>query len=381
VKILKIFCMNKFKIIILALVIDVIFTNLIFKNTSFWENQEWKKKWWRVSSPIYHHAILPNIDEIEKWGGSIEKRVITNSIGFFDKENRIVEKDNKSKKRLLLIGDSFIEGAGLPYESTVAGLLDSELNDKYEILNSALGSYSPSIYFKKIEYFINQGYKFDKALVFLDVSDLFDELFIKFDTNGNILTFEETKKTNNFKKYLYKLGRYLRDNTTTFRFFYILSDKTELFKNYLKLKIKTSKEINKNFFKTTRDEVMFYRMTHIDRGFWTYNSAKFQEVEIGLKQAEEYLIKLFKLFKKNNIESTLIIYPWPTQIFYGDKFHQNYWEDFSKKNNIQFLSLYEKFNSNKKKEFIFENFIYGDIHWNKNGTKLVFEFLVDNIKF
>ena len=126
---------------------------------------------------------------------------------------------------------------------------------------------------------------------------------------------------------------------------------------------------------------MFYRMTHIDRGFWTYNSAKFQEVEIGLKQAEEYLIKLFKLFKKNNIESTLIIYPWPTQIFYGDKFHQNYWEDFSKKNNIQFLSLYEKFNSNKKKQFIFENFIYGDIHWNKNGTKLVFEFLVDNIKF
>jgi len=126
---------------------------------------------------------------------------------------------------------------------------------------------------------------------------------------------------------------------------------------------------------------MFYRMTHIDRGFWTYNSAKFQEVEIGLKQAEQYLIKLFKLFKKNNIESTLIIYPWPTQIFYGDKFHQNYWEDFSKKNNIQFLSLYEKFNSNKKKEFIFENFIYGDIHWNKNGTKLVFEFLVDNIKF
>ena len=35
----------------------------------------------------------------------------------------------------------------------------------------------------------------------------------------------------------------------------------------------------------------------------------------------------------------------------------------------------------KKKEFIFENFIYGDIHWNKNGTKLVFEYLIDNIKF
>jgi len=372
---------NKIKIVILVLITDIIFTNLIFKNTPYWENILWEKKYWRVSSPIFHHTILPNIDKIEKWGGNIEKRVITNSIGFFDKENRIVKKNNNSKKRLLLIGDSFIEGSGLPYESTVAGLLDSELNSRYEILNSALGSYSPSIYFKKIEYFINEGYKFDKALVFLDVSDIFDELFIKFDTRGNILTFEETKKINNFKKYFYKFGEYLRDNTTIFRFLYLLSDKTELLKNYLKLKIKTSQKLNKDFLKTNKDEVMFYRMTHIDRGFWTYNAEKFQEVEIGIKQAEKYLIKLFNLFQKNNIESTLVIYPWPTQILYGDKFHQKYWKDFANKNNIQFLSLYEKFSSNKKKEFIFENFIYGDIHWNKNGTKLVFEYLIDNIKF
>ena len=241
--------MNKVKIIILIIIVDLIFTNLFFKNTSIWKNPDWEKKYWRVASPIFHHSILPNIDKIEKWGGNIEKRVITNSIGFFDKENRIVKKNNNSKKRLLLIGDSFIEGSGLPYESTVAGLLDIKLNNKYEILNSALGSYSPSIYFKKIEYFINEGYKFDKALVFLDVSDIFDELFIQFDRNGNILTFEETKKTNNFKKNFYKLGIYLRDNTTTFRFLYILSDKTELLKNYLKLKIKASKELNKNFFK------------------------------------------------------------------------------------------------------------------------------------
>ena len=29
-----------------------------------------------------------NIDQIENWGGKIQKRVITNSLGFFDKENR-----------------------------------------------------------------------------------------------------------------------------------------------------------------------------------------------------------------------------------------------------------------------------------------------------
>ena len=60
-----------------------------------------------------------------------------------------------------MIGDSFIEGSGYDYEYTLAGLLSSKLGNKYEILNSAVESYSPSIYFKKIEHFISLGYKFD----------------------------------------------------------------------------------------------------------------------------------------------------------------------------------------------------------------------------
>ena len=62
----------------------------------------------------------------------------------------------------------------------------NEVND-YEILNSAVSSYSPSIYYKKINHFINKGFKFDQAFVFLDVSDIFDELFIKIDDEGNII--------------------------------------------------------------------------------------------------------------------------------------------------------------------------------------------------
>ena len=34
-----------------------------------------------------------------------------------------------------------------------------------------------------------------------------------------------------------------------------------------------------------------------------------------------------------------------------------------------------------KIKFIFENFIYGDIHWNSKGTNLVFEGVVENIAF
>ena len=373
--------MNKLKFISIILIMDLILSNLIFKNTAYWSQINWEKKWWRVSSKDYHHAILPNIDKVENWGGKIEKRVITNSLGFFDKKNREVLKTNDSKKRILLIGDSFIEGSGLPYEDTFAGLLDTYLGDKYEILNSALGSYSPSIYFKKTKYYIDKGYKFDQALVFLDVSDIFDELFIKFDTNGNILTFEETKKQSFGKKIFYATGRFLRENLISFRILNIISDQTEVLKNYLKLKIKASKEYNKSFLETKRDDVMYYRMTHIDRGFWTFNEAKFQEVSDGLKQSNKYLLKLFKLFESNNIDATLIIYPWPTQILYGDNYHQNHWYKFSDKNNINYFSLYNKFKNQNKREFIFDNFIYGDIHWNKKGTTLVFEEVIENIDF
>ena len=46
-----------------------------------------------------------------------------------------------------------------------------------------------------------------------------------------------------------------------------MSDQTEIIKNYVKLKFKASKNLDKSFFDTNRDDVMYYRMTHIDRGF------------------------------------------------------------------------------------------------------------------
>ena len=368
-------------VLLIALLIDIILSNLIFKNTIYWSNNSWDQKWWRVSSKIYHHDILPNIDQVEEWGGKLKKRLITNSIGFRDKEIRKINKVNKTQKRILLIGDSFIEGAGLDFEFTLAGMLEKNLGDKFEVLNSAVGSYSPSIYYKKIEHYINEGFKFDQALVFLDISDIYDEMFIKFDPDGNILTYEETKKRPFHKKVFYSLGTFLRDNSTIFRFLNIISDRAELAKNYLKLKNKTSKDLKKSFLETKRDDVMFYRMTHVDRGFWTYNEQKFNEIQDGLLQSEKYLIKLFELLKSNQIDSTLIVYPWPTQIFYGDNYHENYWRNFTKNNDINFLSIYNQFTSENKKDFIFKNFIYGDIHWNLNGTKLVNEKLIKSIIF
>ena len=373
--------MNKLRYIIILLLFDLFLSNLFLKNTKYWEVPDWKDKHWRVSSDIYHHKIKPNVKEIESWGGKFTKTIITNSIGFIDKNNRNIKKINSQKKRILLIGDSFIEGSGLDYEYTFAGLLNDHLGENFEILNSAVGSYSPSIYFKKTEYYINEGYKFDQAIIFLDVSDVFDELFIEFDSMGNIKTYKETKKQSALKKYFYKTGNFLRDNMVTFRFLNITSDKAELIKNYIKLKKKAAKNFGKGFFETSRDDVMFYRMTHIDRGYWTFNEKNFLNIKDGLKQSEKYLDKLFTLLKDNNISSTLVIYPWPTQILYGDNYHEDYWKNFSVRKNVNYLSVYDSFSSSEKKKFIFDNFLYGDVHWSKKGTKKIFDNIVKNIRF
>jgi hypothetical protein len=118
-------------------------------------------------------------------------------------------------------------------------------------------------------------------------------------------------------------------------------------------------------------------MINVDRGNWTSNEKNFKDVKEGILISEKYLSKLFNLLKENNIDSTLIVYPWPRQIYYEDKFHQTYWKNFSSKNNIKFLNLYSYFLNNEKNKVILDYFIHDDVHWNKIGTKKIFNAIVE----
>ena len=365
------------KFLFFFLLLDLIISSLFLKNTHFWNNEHKKNLYWRISSKIYHHDLMPNVDVDEKWGRH-EKKLITNSIGFRDIEIRKIKKINKAQHRVILMGDSFIEGTGYDYEYTLAGLLANYLGDNFEVLNSGVQSYSPSIYYHKFKHYLSLGYKFDEALIFLDVSDIYDEKFIKLDDNKQIVSPEKKEKKNPLKKNFYKFGNLLRDNFVTFNLLSALSDRIEIIKNYLKNKKKASKIFNKSFFETNSKDVVFYRMTHVDRGFWTYDEKKFNQVKNSLKQADYFLLKLFEMLNENNVKGTLIVYPWPAQILYGDSYHEPYRKIFADKNKINFVSTYKKFQSSNPKKTILDNFIQNDVHWNKAGTKLILEALIEN---
>ena len=178
-----------------------------------------------------------------------------------------------------------------------------------------------------------------------------------------------------------KITDFLINNFLIFRSFLRISDATENIKNFLKLKYKASKKYNKSFFKTTTEDTLFFRMTHVDRSAWTFDNKIFTDYKTGLNKSEIYLQKLTKLLTKNKIEFDLVLYPHPSQIMYKDLYHEPFWTNWTNKNNINLISMYPIFNQSNKKQTILDTFIFGDLHWNKVGTKLVFEKLIKEIKF
>ena len=280
-------------IIVILLSLDFALSSIVFKKTRFWNHNLYKEKTWRIISKEYHHDLSPFINEIEKWGKN-SQHLITNSLGFRDSTNRTVSKEKKGK-RILLVGDSFIEGLGYDYEFTLAGLLKKKIGSSYEILNSAVSSYSPTIYYLKTKYLIENGYQFDQVLVFLDVSDIVDEMYLEFDSKGKLKIPEEINKKNNLKNKFYDFTYFLRDNFIIFRFLSILSDNTEALKNSLKNRYFASQYFNKRFYNVDTEELNLYKMINVDRGRWTLDLKSYKEVELGIKSSEKSLLKLLYL--------------------------------------------------------------------------------------
>ena len=113
----------------------------------------------RIYDPVFDHSLAPKFDGYDVWGEA-RYRLITDSLSFKDSSVREVPLQSTSR-RVLIIGDSFAEGIGLPFERTFAGLLEQAGQarpDKVEFLDAGVASYSPSIYFKKINpHFYNFG--------------------------------------------------------------------------------------------------------------------------------------------------------------------------------------------------------------------------------
>ena len=326
-----------------------------------WQRAVQGSRNYRRADPILHHSLVPSVDyDRAGWGGQ-RYRFCTNSLGFRDKSPREVPL-KPAGERLVVIGDSFLEGIGIEYEQTVVGLLDARLAARgVEVLNASVASYSPIHYLRKTRHLLEDvGLRFDRLVVFVDVSDIEDEAnSYAFDAQGNVVTIEGGWAARQWASSARKAQRWdLGD---------FVSTHTVLLGAALELASRLRGEEP-----AVRDwrEALGER-----RALWTFDDELFREYGAeGLRIAAERMTELRQLLAAHGIALTVVVYPWPDQLVHRDQDSRQVhaWRDWAAQHDSQFINLFPAFfDGGDPEQTIPLRFIAGDVHWNAVGHALV----------
>ena len=317
---------------------------------------------------IYHHELKKNY----KGKGPKEIIINTNSYGLINLVNTNTNFSNY-EKNYIFMGDSFTQGSGVNYKDSFAGTLSKKFSDKeINIINLSTISYSPVIYYKKTKYFIeNHNLKFSKMFLFLDISDPYDELY-RYDLKNDIVVERKTK--DNYLKetldlnFFHDLKQFIYRNTTITYFISI--------RLYNVIIQKSEEDIK--FFKKYG-----FAINH-QANLWTYDRNYFdKEGFMGIELSKKYLLKLKDILDAQEAELTILVYPWPGQIYRDDKnsLQVKIWKEWAKNNNIKFINLFPLFfengqrSENDRLKVIEKFYLQGDMHFNETGHRIVADYL------
>ena len=319
------------------------------------------EKKYRIPSDLYHHDLKKNVSEPAMWG-PIAYRMITNSLGFRDKEIRTIAK-KPDKYRIVFMGDSFVEGSGIRYEDTFVGLLDNDYADRLELLNAGVGSYAPTAYYRKSRYLLEQyGLNFNEMVVFIDISDIEDETRTYANYPETVSEVDPLPTLLPSESKGSRIRAFFKENSILYGIPRI---------------IKAKKKISRS----TAPPVYDNAIINYRRALWTVDKEQYVKYgEVGLKKAKANILNLKRLLDKHHIKLSLVVYPWPTQIFYNDleSIQVREWQKLCADNGIKFINLFPYFvtdNPSINKQTISDYYINDDMHWNQNGHKKVAEIL------
>jgi hypothetical protein len=327
----------------------------------------------RCSSPYYHHDFLPNQNVETAWGHR-KYRIFTNSLGFRDGMVRDVPLVSK-QKRILLMGDSFIEGMGVPYENSVAGILGESLKaDGTEVLNAAVLSYSPKLYFLKTRYLIEQRHlAFDEIYVFFDISDPHDEIIYKYWEPGGESAFASGMRS---------LSKFLQRHS--FLCFYSAAILHLNREKVINNAFPAEGSADARFWVQDLKEFLRRAEPEKDRFLWPNKQAAWEEWgREGLSLCGRYMTELQKLCAQRGIRMTIVVYPSPYQLTADnlEGIPVTFWRAFAEEHRIGFLNLFPAFIGSEPPQTVYAKyFIKGDIHWNEAGNRYAAEAVLKHIR-
>lgn len=308
-----------------------------------------KEKKYRIKHDHFHHTLKANINVNSRWGELIYK-TCTDDFGF-RKSCKKGEKNNKNN--LVIIGDSTTEGLGLNYEQTFVGMLNN--HSEKNIINMGVTSYSPIIYLKKIQYYIDNGMNVDQVFVFVDISDIDDETYYFKCKDSNSVCVENLEKVSDINK--------------------LNKEEKKLFPLYEEIKIKT-KEIKRKI----KPKVYIYRKNY-HRSYWTY-SENTPKITKGIENAKTHMKELYEYLKNKNIPISIAVYPIPGQILHDveNSKQVKIWEEFCIDRCKDFINLFPIFFQEKSKlsdmDIIKKYYLKHDVHFNVLGNEKIFNELL-----
>ena len=316
----------------------------------------------RIYDPVYDHGFAPKFDGYDIWGEA-RYRLITDSLGFKDASTRDVPL-KPDTRRILIIGDSFAEAIGLPYERTFAGLLNAAgqaRTDKVEFLDAGVASYSPSIYYKKIKYLLDRGLKFDEVVLLSDSSDVEDE------ANSYFCIDDDPK----YQKYCTTPPGAVPEPAVKRDFFidhFVVT-------NRVRVTIKRWVQRRLGNRRASIDS------DHNRIGWTTRNPdpAKYKPLGVdgGIARSLENMAKLSDLLASRGIPLTIVVYPWAQQIAQDDRNsrQEKLWRDFCPGRCKAFIDLFPVFfaAADRDKDWYEHLYILGDDHFSAAGNRVLFE--------
>ena len=346
----------------------------------------------RVIDPIFHHTFRPNFDGYELWGER-QYRLFTNNLGFKDAAARNVSL-KPDTRRVVLIGDSFTEGLGTPFEASFAGMLavDGQRRaEKTEFLNAAVESYSPTLYYRRIKFLLDGGYVFDEVVVFPDLSNVNDEAtsYFCFDDvpQYKALCRDQTSQLEtgggecsdnrdgalwdylerNFAIHdrLRSIGRSLQQN-------FAVSDSLRML---VKFKLQVwSGELKRG--QLTPSWRIGWSVPNYDVGD-TYAPLG---VDGGIERTLVHMGALADLLAQRHIALTIAVYPWPLSLVQNDPGGSwvAIWRKFCVTNCKAFIDTFPDFIAARDAhpaDWYERNFVSGDAHFSAAGHRIVFDAL------
>lgn len=330
----------------------------------------------RCSHPYYHHGFLPGVVTTTRWGER-EYPIITNSLGFRDRSPRRIELAT-SKERIVIIGDSFVEGVGVTYEESFLGQLEQLLDPSTtEVLNAGAVSYCPMIYHLKTRYLLEEvGLRFDRLVVFIDISDIQDEVHYQSFHPRLPGVVDRTAA---------RLRAWLANSS--FSYYAVTS--------YLRRRaggISTAFDAS-----ALADNVVYFQDLEAyqgrenplsaEEGRWEWTIAQpLMEAwgRQGLELARADMRKLVELCQAHGIGVVLCVYPSPVQIYMNDleSVQVTFWLRFAEENGCKLVNLFPDFvgpEAGRPGAVYRRYFIERDIHWNPAGHRLVAQRLDESL--